>query len=321
MVWKGYQRRAETLAPLLNADVVFMPHHFAARWLRPIDYLIKAIRTARLLKERRPGFAIFQSPPPFGALVAATMKIPFVVDAHNATFQGRWATSPGASMALRRAAAVAVHNEEVAALAGHAFPGIAPTIVPDPVPPIVCEEVPERRQDQVLCICSFGTDEPVDVLVEAIELMPELTFVITANPERLGSETRARLLALENVQLTGFLSTDEYQRALVSSRAAVVLTNREATQPSGACEALASDTPLVLSRTTLTEKLFGTWARLVPNEPAAIAAAVRATQPTLDLADERARWNKAVSSGVSEIVNRATGVRVPESRAARDREA
>src|SRR5690606_16160691 len=122
IVWRDYQRRAEAIGPLLDADVVFLPHRFKSRWLRPLDYLLKTVLTASLLLNRRPGFAVFQSPPHFGSVVAAVLGVPYVIGAHNATIQGRWARVPGTRFALAHARAVVVHNDEIAALTKSRFP-------------------------------------------------------------------------------------------------------------------------------------------------------------------------------------------------------
>jgi hypothetical protein len=89
---------------------------------------------------------------------------------------------------------------------------------------------------------------------------------------------------------------------LCSSLAALVLTTSDATQPSGACEALSSDTQLVISRTSLTEKLFGEWAVLVDNDSEAIAQAIRSLSvQELDLAAYRQKWNMSVQQEITRL--------------------
>ena len=81
-----------------------------------------------------------------------------------------------------------------------------------------------------------------------------------------------------NVRLPGFLKESDYQALLCASKAAVVLTTSVAVQPSGACEALASDTPLIVTRTALTRSLFGAWALLVDNTVDSLVAAIRSVK-------------------------------------------
>ena len=132
----------------------------------------------------------------------------------------------------------------------------------------------------------------------------EYTFIITADINKLSSETAARLQKLDNISLTGFLATDKYHQVLCSSLAALVLTTSDATQPSGACEALSSDTQLVISRTSLTHKLFGEWAILVDNSTESIAQAVRSLSiQELDLALYRHQWNMSVEQEISRLID------------------
>jgi hypothetical protein len=135
-----------------------------------------------------------------------------------------------------------------------------------------------------------------------MEKLTEYNFVITADTKKLEPATAASLQQLPNVSLTGFLATEDYHQVLCSSLAALVLTTSDATQPSGACEALSSDTQLVISRTSLTEKLFGEWAVLVDNESASIAQAIRSLSvQELDLADYRQRWNMSVQQEITRL--------------------
>ena len=82
----------------------------------------------------------------------------------------------------------------------------------------------------------------------------------------------------------------------------MVLTTSDATQPSGACEALSSNTQLIISRTSLTEKLFGEWAVLVENNSEAISQAIRSlSAQELDLAPYREKWNRSVKQEIARL--------------------
>ncbi|MEL6912837.1 MAG: hypothetical protein AAFO85_22020 [Cyanobacteria bacterium J06598_4] len=99
------------------------------------------------------------------------------------------------------------------------------------------------------------------------------------------------------------MATPDYHQVLCSSLCALVLTTSDATQPSGACEALSSDTQLIISRTSLTEKLFGEWAVLVENSATEIAQAVRSLSvQELDLAGYRQQWNRSLEQEISRLL-------------------
>lgn len=295
VVWRGYQRRAEVLGPALGCQVSFLPSRWKNRWLRPLDYLLNLFATIRLIGRRAPTFIVFQSPPPFVAYAAILKGVPFLIDAHNAAVQGCWSKLPTARALSRLALAVVAHNDEVAEVAKQAFPGSRVLTLRDPISEIRRPStLGGRNGDQVLFICSFGSDEPLEVIHQLIESRPDLNFVITASPHRLPPGWRAKFESLSNLKLTGFLPTDRYQELLLTSGVAVVLTTRAATQPSGACEALASDTPLVVSRTTLTECLFGAWAHTAANTVDELSRALDVARANVrSYSDERSAWCSA----------------------------
>ncbi|MEZ4698724.1 MAG: glycosyltransferase [Rhodothermales bacterium] len=308
IVWKGYQRRAEVLAPLFDAEIKWIPHLFRSKRLRPLDYLYKLIVTVFHILRTRPSYAIVQAPPHYAALPAIICKLPYILDAHNGVFQSYWHKLPLFNTVMRRAKAVLVHNPEVLDLFHTDYPEKPFFVVADPLQRIEVQGA-VREDSKILFICSFDPDEPVDTIAEVIERVPDMTFVITADLKKIPSAIRQRIEACKNVQLTGFLSTEDYHRMLCTSTAAIALTNMVATQQSGACEALSSNTPLIASRSTLSETLFGEWATLVENTPEAIIAGIRSlnTEP-LHLESYRSSWNQQVRAGVISVLEDAMHV-------------
>lgn len=301
IVWKGYQRRAEVLAPLLNTTLHYLPHHFRGKALRPLDYVTKFSRMLVALYRTRPAYAIVQAPPPFAALPALLTRTPYVLDAHNTVIRSGWTKLPLSKRLIRNARGIIAHNEEILAMMREDFPDATYYHIPDPVTPIPCHST-ERDPKQIAFICSFDADEPVESIIRAIERLPDYTFVITADPKRLPRRQRRRLKQCSNLRLPGFLSTDAYHELLCSSSAVITLTTRDATQQSGACEALASNTPLITSRTTLSEKLFGAWAILVENTPESIVDGVRSVSSApLNLSAHREHWNTTVHQGIDQL--------------------
>lgn len=304
IAWEKYQRRAELLAPLLHCSLEYFPNRMPSRWFRPVDYAVKFAATLRTLERRRPRFAVVQAPPHFSVLAPRLARVPYALDAHNGLFQSSWARVPLVELAIREARCVVVHNDEIRELASAMYPETGFLVLNDPIESIRVAGA-TRSISQILFICSFDADEPLEAIVATVESAPEFDFVITADPAKLPTSLRKRLVACSNVRLTGHLSIDEYQRTLCSSGAAIALTETEATQQSGACEALSSDTPLIASRTVLSESLFGSWANLVDNSARSIVAALRATRPLeLDLADERARWMERVRAQLDVVLGR-----------------
>lgn len=302
LVWIKYQRRVEVLAPLIKADIKYIPHLFVSKLLRPIDYLVKLAVTIKHFLQQKPNFVIVQAGPLFIAIVPLLMGIPYIIDAHNGVFQGIWGSLPLSKDFIKKSQGVIVHNSEMLDLAKNIYPSTLFFNISDPIEfiPPLCKS---RREKQILIICSFDTwDEPIETMINSIQELPEYNFIITADIKKLSATQRQRLLQCSNVCLTGFLPTKDYHAILCSSLAALVLTTSDATQPSGACEALSSDTQLILSKTSLTQKLFGDWAILVENSVQSIVQAVKSLSPKhLDLSIYRNQWNTLVQQEVSKL--------------------
>jgi glycosyltransferase involved in cell wall biosynthesis len=302
LVWQAYQRRAEVLGPKLGAEVFFLANLFRSKMLRPLDYFAKLVRSIRILRRAGATIVFVQFPPLYGALAAVLLRVPYVVDAHHGVFQGFWSRAPFWGPILRGARAVIVHHQVIENHARLRLPRSRLVAISDPIE--VIRWPVSREPRRVLFICSFDPTEPVDVIAEVIKAMPEYSFYITADIMKLSGGLRARLTSLPNLTLTGFLPTEQYQRLLCSSAVAVDLAESEYAQPSasGACEALASDTPLVISSSPLTRDRFGGWACLVEHRAAPIAAAIRrAASQRLDLGLHRDRWNLEVDAGVAAL--------------------
>ena len=309
LVWKKYQRRPEVLAPLVDCELKFIPHLFRSKYLRPLDYLIKLIVSIKDILTKKPDFVIAQCPPTFSALPAWLTKTPYIIDAHNPLFQVQmWQNLPLSKTLLKDALGIIVHNSEMYQLVNKISPNSQLYTISDPIVPIVPNQPQTRQANQILVIASFDPwDEPVDLLIDTMTELAEYQFVVTADINKLAPKTAARLKQLDNVNLTGFLAIEEYHRVLCSSLASLVLTTSNATQPSGACEALSSDTQLVISKTSLTQKMFGDWAVLVDNSVDAIATAIRGLSvQNLDLSSYRQQWNTALQKEVERLMKTAT---------------
>ena len=301
LVWIRYQRRAEVLAPLLGADLRFSPNIFARRWFRPADYLLKLLTTTVFLLRNRPQVAILQAPPVFSAFAAIATRTPYIIDAHNALVQSFWSSVPFTNFLVKRAAALIAHNDEINSVIRARFPESKVFVIPDPIVAIGDGKA-KRDPKKILFICSFGRDEPVGLIPSIARALPDLSFIVTGKPDKLPDGVRARLQSCPNVTLPGYLATAEYHALLCSSAVAVVLTTMPAVQPSGACEALSSNTPLVVSRSRLTEAMFGEWAELSDNTVESLAEAIRSvSRQDLDLAGHRGRWNSNVAMRIAEL--------------------
>ena len=84
-----------------------------------------------------------------------------------------------------------------------------------------------------------------------------------------------RAEAPDNIRFTGFLDEPYFNALYANANAAIVLTTREGTQPSGASEAIALGVPLVISDIDTTRRLYKDAPIFVKNESDSIAKGVR----------------------------------------------
>jgi glycosyltransferase involved in cell wall biosynthesis len=307
IVWKRYQRRAEVVAPRLKSEILFIPHIFRRKLFRPIDYLYKLLVGCFVALKQKPAFIVAQAPPLYSALAAWLLRIPYVIDGHNPVFQNvggkvAWGKLPMSKVLIRDAAAVIVHNHGILKLAKQAYPNITFFNIPDPLEAI--ESGSLRAERQIFVICSFDPDEPVEVLLDSMARLQDYTFILTADALKLPQVLQSKLQGLQNVRMTGFLPIREYHDLLCGSAAALVLTTQDLIQPSGACEALSSNTPLIVSNTPLIQEMFGEWAILVDNSVPSIVEAISQLKTSdLDLSHYRMTWNKLVDGEIEKLLD------------------
>lgn len=305
IIWKKYQRRPEVLAPLINCQSIFIPHLFRSKYLRPLDYLIKLGLSVKEILKNKPSFVVAQCPPTYSVIPALITGIPYIIDAHNPLFQVEmWQKIPLAKYLIQNAQAIIVHNSEMAQIVEKLYPSVRLFTITDPIEFISTDRKREIKEKQILVIASFDPwDEPVELLIEVMKELRDYNFIVTADINKVSAEIGQELQKLKNVCLTGFLPVKEYHSVLCSSLAALVLTTSEATQPSGACEALSSDTQLIVSKTSLTSNLFGKWAILVENSQESIVKAIKSLScEKLDLLAYRQQWNNLVEKEIAELV-------------------
>ena len=184
-------------------------------------------------------------------LAARLQRRPLVVDMHTVAFTAlAWRLLRALERpVLRRAKAVVVTNQELAALVRSW--GAPAFVLPDPLPepPPDLATTGERRE--VTVIATFSKDEPLWLLPEVARRRPDLRLAVTGAPRGDLSRWPA------NLRATGFLTERAYWEQLERSSAIVVLTTRSATLLSGGYEALMLGRPLVTSDHAALREYFG----------------------------------------------------------------
>ncbi|HZS02034.1 MAG TPA: glycosyltransferase [Chloroflexota bacterium] len=279
LTWAPYSGRSEGLAQHLGIRNYFV-HYLAFQrpWVAPLKYPLQAMTTLRLLLRERPATVLVQNPPPVApllvAMYCAATGAGFIVDSHSQVLlvrRWRW-TLPLQRWLARRALTTIVTNEHLAAIIrGWDAPVLVAGDPPIAVPPMGPRQPPARFS--VVCVCTYGDDEPIGEVLAAARRLPDVRFALTGNTKYARPEWLAD--PPPNVEFTGFVPLDEYYRRIRDASALLVLTTLDHTVLRGAWEALALGQPLITSAWDILRDYFSPGALFVDNTAAGIAAAIR----------------------------------------------
>lgn len=158
----------------------------------------------------------------------------------------------------------------------------------------------------VVVICGYGKDEPIQEILKASQLIPDINFYLTGKSNKL-----KHCQLPQNVQLTGYLNDNEYEKLLRTADLIIVLTTRPDTVLCGAYEAVGLEKPLITSDTQTLKKYFNKGTIFTANNVESIAQAITEARKNLDrlhieIADLRKEkeitWQKQFEP-VKEIIN------------------
>ena len=278
IAWTRYNRRSAILAEQFGASM----HHIY--YGRPEDtnalirYLVQSWRSWRVLLQERPDVVFVQNPPIFIIFVAYFYSLLFraryVIDSHT----GAFITDPWRSLLWlhkwfsKRAAATIIHNKDQESFAQEwQVPYCVMGFILGTYPAGNAYPLPEGFN--VAFVCSFNGDEPVELVFEAAESLPEVNFFITGDYQRLSKERQA--LRPANCHFTGFMDYDDYVGLVRRVDAMLVLTTRNNTLLMGGFEAISLERPLIVSDSPILRNYFPLGTVYTPNTAVGITQAVR----------------------------------------------
>lgn len=226
-------------------------------------YCSLAWRTVALIRKCSPDVIFFQNPSMMlAALIVAMKSLRLTHAAVIGDFHNAGLFPPVARLLVpwlvKGCDVVIVSNSNlearVVAMGGRCVS------VPDPLPQLSLQGG-ERRRDgrfRVLMICSWAEDEPVAEVLRAAEILrrtaPEALVAITGRPVLAKQGWTGPLP--DNVELTGFLSEEEFERRLKCSDLVMDLTTRDDCMVCGAYEAVSAEIAMVISANEPTMRYF-----------------------------------------------------------------
>jgi len=249
--WAPYSRMSQTFARELGGTLHCIHYlRFQSPPHAPLKYILQAFRTLVVLFKERPRAVHVQTPPFVAGLVVdlycRLSGAKFVLHYHSAVFDNIWDWAlPFQKYIARRATTNIVTNSHwakiVGSWGGHTLVMVDPYLdLPD------CEPFPVKSGFNVAFVSTFANDEPLEAVLGAADLLPEVNFYITGDKRKKPASFFENAPA--NVTFTGFLDPDkQYPGLLRAVDTVMVLTTRNYTLQLGGCEATAVGKPLVTS--------------------------------------------------------------------------
>jgi Glycosyl transferases group 1 len=277
--WMSFHGRSEGIARAIGIRCWFAQ---GGEGPAPLRYVRQWRQTMRLLRAERPT-AIVVMQPPVVALwcvlrYARGRDVRIAGDLHTGAFDDpKWMWAITHILRLLRGRGMAiVTNEELkrvaesngcAALTLHDLIEVCePDLTPIDNPTLA----PLAEKPFVLVPLSYGHDEPLLELLSAARSTPDLCWVFTGRPP-----AKIQKSAPTNVVFPGFLSHEDFFRAISRAGVVVAMTNNENTMQRAAYEALSYGRPLVTSDTRVLCEYFDGAAEVVSPDGDAIVAGVR----------------------------------------------
>jgi glycosyltransferase involved in cell wall biosynthesis len=239
--------RADAIAEALGAKMC-CPSPGSRNWPAPVRYAIQTVATAAHVIRARPTDILFTNPPVVaGVVVVLLARIRGArawSDSHSGAFNDpRWARFERLNdWVMRQCCGVIVTNRPLVKLV-RAKGGR----------PFILNMVANRtRQPQtgprqtILAPLSYSFDEPVQELLDAAAMAPEVHLTLTGRAPDWVLQT-----APENCTVVGWLSRSDYESLLSQASGVVCLTNRELTMQMCAFEALEYGIPILASGTAV----------------------------------------------------------------------
>ncbi len=273
-----HQGRTQAIADEFGGRASYFRSRPTQKVLLPVRYLVDAVRMWRMLLAEGPEVIIVITPPAVAPLVAwcwcATHRCRLVVDCHTSSFYSwRWRWSlPLLKLVCKTAVAALVHTHEDLDRVG-AW-GVRALLFPDDVPDVSqAQAQPQATRPTVVVAGSLDPFEPIEATLDAARLLPDVEMRFTGYPHRVPEI--ARRAAPANAVFTGWLDYPRFLGELLAAHAVAVFSTDPHIMNRAAFEAIGLGRPLVLSDLPGLRSRFGQAALFSPNEPHAMADAIR----------------------------------------------
>jgi len=289
------------------------------RWRRLITEFIESWK---IVKRDKPSICFTMNPSIFSSwwlsLLAKIYRFRLVTDLHtpNIELKGfkRKIFQMFFNSGIRNSDVVIVTNDVYRKSILPLNPNIV--IVPDPLPVLhtpsedACNKY--RRKDekmQILFVCSFDPDEPVNEVLAIDTEIDDFEILVTGNWKKMF----AVVPAVKNFRFLGFVPRDEYDKLLFYVDGIMVLTGGEGCLCCGAYEAFSAGKPVILSLTKALQGFFGEAPVYTKNSSASILSALKKLKAEKEeraklVMRERVMLNIKFMKGIGDLEKALAGI-------------
>jgi glycosyltransferase involved in cell wall biosynthesis len=311
IAWSPLGGRSEEIAEALGGEArCFYRRGRFGKLSVLTRYLWSVRETVRYLRARRPRTVIATNPPIFPALVAflygRARGTRLALDSHPGGFglQGdRFSRllQPLHRRLARHAVTTLVTDERLARRVD-GWGGRADIVHEAPMTFGGAPRRGLRERPRVLFVCIFQRDEPVAEVLEAARRCPELDFEVTGDVAKCPAKLRDG--APPNVRFAGFLTGDDYERAVLDADIVLTLTTEPSSVVRAGYEAVYAERPLVVSDWPVSREVFPHAVHAANDAPdiaAGLRRAVSEHERLVGLAPralelQRARWDEQLAA-------------------------
>ncbi|NYF15528.1 hypothetical protein HDC37_000340 [Microbacterium sp. AK009] len=239
-------------------------------------YLHQSLKTWRVLQSTRPSAVLLMLPPTPLLMVTRAWSLfhrtRLVADLHTGFFYDpKWTRFRRLGLWLLRGSTGIVTNAHLADILTAAQ--VSSVVAHDPLEDRIPATVVKPDELYVLCPVSYANDEPIEAILEAAKMTPEVTWKLTGKAPASVIQS-----ASANVQFTGYVSNTELVALFRDASVVLALTTRDHTMQRAGYEALMFGVPQVTSDFECLREFIASAGEFVdPGSADEIASAVEAT--------------------------------------------
>jgi glycosyltransferase involved in cell wall biosynthesis len=271
LVWGPFGFRADELAEQIAAERINMTLMYGPRYFAPIRYLALTFRTLLVLARSDPDVVYAQNPPvfcPMAALLYCKLARRRLFIDHHSIWSIKTIGGPvGATIGfferfVSRSAFVNTAPHTVWSKELNRMGGNRVLVVHDHVEKNTAERNDQLRRehggDGLLAIASHGGHplEKIEAEVKAVSMTQNVTLVITGPEEKLRHRLEY-LGKLGRAKYLGLLPMETYLSLKASCDFAINITDEPYTLSHVIFEFVASSLPVISSKESVVEEIFG----------------------------------------------------------------